>query len=452
MTMTDSTTRQLLADHLPGRVLAPGTQGYDGSTTPRNATSRQRPTAVVVARSADDVAQCLRVAANAGLRVVVQATGHGAARDVEGDEVLLDTSELDGIEVDPERHVVRAGAGATFGAVNAAAFEHGLLGLGGTAPSVGVAGYTALGGLGWLTRPHGMASASLVSVDVVDAAGRQLHADDTQHQDVLWAWRGGGGVGVATRMELRLFPARELWGGYVLWSAEHADVVASAWGEGLEDLDPALSSAVGLLPHAPDAPTVPEHLRGQPVVHLAAATVGGQAATRTLREFLATLPVPALNTLGPCDAARLSGIHLDPPAPVPAVGEGRWLTAQAGVRAAEILGAGTGEGSPLAEVELRHVAAAPSTVPGAETSCPSEVLLHATGPAPDADSRDRVTAALDTVLAAARPVDIGRGAAAFRDGRERTPDALPPEVTERLAAIRSEVDPDGLITPSRSLA
>ena len=440
-----------LAALLPGRVFAPGTDEYNRASTPRNATARQRPAAVVTAYSADDVGGCLRFASQVGLRVVVQATGHGAAGDIGDDVLLLDTSRLDFIEVDPDRRVVRAGAGATFGAINAAAFEHGLLAPGGTAPDVGVVGYTVCGGVGWLTRPHGLASAALLSVDVVDGTGRQLHADDGEHADVLWAYRGGGGVGIAAAMEMRLFPAQDLYAGYVLWAAEHASTVIPAWGKALSRLDPALSSAVGLL-HAPDAPTVPESLRGKAVVHLSAATVGGESAMETLREILSALPAPAIDTLGPCDAARLATIHLDPPAAVPAVGEGRWLTAEAGTLALDILtAAGTGVDAPLAEVELRHVTSAPSDTPGAETSCPGEILLHATGPAPDEDSRQRVQSALGAVLAAARPVDTGRSAAAFRDGQASAPDALSSETRERLASIRRRIDPDGVIQLSRML-
>jgi FAD/FMN-containing dehydrogenase len=441
-----------LTDRLPDRVFGPGTDAYDQATTPRNATARQQPAAVVAARSADDVAAAVRAAGATGLRVLLQATGHGAAGEVGDDTVLLDTSGLDSVEVDPDHRVVRAGAGATFGAINAAAFEHGLLALAGTAPDVAVVGYTVLGGVGWLTRPYGMASASLLSVDLVDGTGEQLHADDQQHADLLWAYRGGGGVGVATAVELRLFPADNLHAGYLLWDAEHAATVIPVWGDALNRLHPALSSAVGLLLHAPDAPTVPESLRGKPVVHLAAATVAGATAMQTLRDVLAGLPEPAIDTLGPCDAQRLSGIHLDPPAPVPAHGEGRWLTGQAGSHALQILtAAGTSLDSPLAEVELRHVAAPASDVPGAETSCPGAVLLHATGPAPDPDARAKVEAALEKVLAAARPVDTGRSATSFRDGQDAAYDARPTEFLTRLDAIRHLVDPAGVIVASKLL-
>ncbi|MBU8855843.1 FAD-dependent oxidoreductase [Micromonospora sp. WMMB482] len=440
---------QPLKTRLPGRVFEPGADAYDRATRPRNTSARQRPAAVVVAETPDDVAGCLQAAGVAGLRVVVQATGHGAGADIGDEALLLDTSRLNAVDVDPDRRVVRAQADATFGAVNDAAYRHGLLAPGGTAPDVAVAGYTVHGGVGWLTRPHGLASAALTAVDVVDGTGRRLHADGEQHTDVLWAYRGGGGVGIATELEMRLFPADDLHAGYVLWGVEHAAAVIPAWGTALSALDPAVTSAIGLL-HAPDAPSVPQALRGKPVVHLSAATVAGEAAMRSLRAILSTLPTPAIDTLGPCDAGRLSMIHLDPPTPVPALGEGRWLTGEAGTRALEILTA-AGDDSPLGEVELRHVAVAHSPVPGAETSCPGQVLLHATGAAPDAPTRMRVASALRAVLSAAGPVDTGRSAAAFRDGQPSAPDALAPDIRARVDSVRRAIDPYGIITPSRSL-
>lgn len=442
-----------LAGALTGDLLLPGSPGYGEATSPRNAGIHQAPAAVARVEDAGDVAACLRWASQVGLRVVVQATGHGAGRPVDGGALMVHTGRLDRISVDPERRLVRVGAGAPFGAVNAAAWAHGLLGLGGTAPDVGVAGYTFHGGLGWLSRPHGMASASVRSVDFVDGSGRVRRAsddaDDPQDREAMWAFRGGGGVGIATELELPLFAAGHLWAGYALWPAEHAEEVVRAWGRVLPELDPALSTSVGLL-RAPDAPTVPEQLRGQRVVHLCAASVGGEDAGRALLEALAPLPPAALETFGACDVERLSKIHLDPPAAVPALGEGRWLTAAAGRHASRILTA-AGPDSALAEVELRHVAVAPSGVDGAMTDPGGEVLLHATGPAPSEADRDRVQQALDEVRAAAREADTGLEAAAYHDGRPSAPDAFDASVQQRLDHIHRHIDPEGLIAVARTL-
>ncbi|MFI5956806.1 FAD-binding oxidoreductase [Cryptosporangium sp. NPDC051539] len=436
---------------LPGRVFASGSEPYERATTPRNARSVQRPLAVVRAHHPDDVTVCVRAAADAGVKVAVQATGHGAAVDITSDQVLLDLSALDNVEVDAQARVVRAGPGATFAKINAAAFRHGLLAPGGTAGDVGVAGYTALGGVGWMTRPHGLASASLLSVDVIDATGRRLHADDTHHDEVLWGWRGGGGVGIATQLELRLFPANDLHAGLMLWSADHAEAIIPAWGRALPDLDPSLTSALGIL-KAPDAPFVPEHLRGKPVVHLSAATIGGEAAMQTLRHALASLPDPSLDTLGACDDKRLTTIHLDPPVPVPALGTGRWLRAEAGEHALTILAeAEISPDSPLVKVELRHVTAPPSDISGALTSCPGDLTLHALGPAKDDTTTGPVEAALTRVLATTKPVDAGQSVASFCDGRVQVPEAYPPVVAARLDTVRRTLDPEGLISPSRHL-
>lgn len=441
---------------LDGDLALPGSPDYEQATSPRNATAHQVPMAVALVRGDDDVAACVRWAVDAGVRVVVQATGHGAGRPVAATDLMVHTRHLDHVEVDPQRRVVRVGAGATSGAVGAAAWRHGLLHPGGTAPDVGIAGYTFHGGIGWLTRPHGTAASGLGAVRFVDGSGAVRRAGEDaarpEDREALWAFRGGGGVGVATELELPLFPATDLWAGYLLWPAQQAEEVIGAWGEALEHLDPALSTSISLL-HAPDAPTVPEPLRGRRVVHLCAASTAGPEAGRHLRAVLGHLPPPAIDTLGPCDVERLVGIHLDPPVATPAVGEGRWLTAAAGARAAAILSAaGLEDDAPAAEAELRWVAVPPSGVAGALTDPPGPVLLHVTGAAPSPEAYDGLQRRLDAVVAAAADVDTGHGAAAYRDGRESAMDALAPDAQRRLAAIHHAVDPQVVFKVSRPLA
>ena len=57
--------------------------------------SPTRPSVVVAAESADDVAAAVRYAAEVGSRVAVQATGHGAAHAVDG-AVLVTTARMQG--------------------------------------------------------------------------------------------------------------------------------------------------------------------------------------------------------------------------------------------------------------------------------------------------------------------------------------------------------------------
>src|SRR4051794_1651734 len=63
---------------LDGRVHLPGDPGYDAARTPWNFAVDQRPAAVAFPRSAAEVATVVRAAAEAGLRVAPQSTGHNA--------------------------------------------------------------------------------------------------------------------------------------------------------------------------------------------------------------------------------------------------------------------------------------------------------------------------------------------------------------------------------------
>jgi hypothetical protein len=123
-----------------------------------------------------------------------------------------------------------------------------------------------------------MAAAALRTVDYVDGRGTIRRAaedaDDLADRDALWAFRGGGGVGVAARLEFGLAAVHDLWAGYLLWPIEHLEAVISAWAAALPRVGPALATTISVL-HAPRFPPFPESLRGTPVIHLALASPQG---------------------------------------------------------------------------------------------------------------------------------------------------------------------------------
>jgi FAD/FMN-containing dehydrogenase len=385
------------------------------------------------------------------LRVLPQATGHGAAGEVRDDTIIVDTAGLAEVDIDPAARTARAGAGATWAAVNAAAQRHGLLGRSGSAPDVGVSGYTFGGGVGWLARSSGLASAALRTVDYVDGRGAIRRAaddaDDPADRDALWAFRGGG-VGIAALLEFGLVAVHDLWAGYLLWPVEHLDAVVSAWAAALPRTGPALATSISVL-HAPPFPLFPEPLRGTPVVHLALASPQGQEHASALREALASVPAATVDTWGPADAERLGGIHLDPPAAVPALGEGRWLGPGTPAIAAGILSTASAPASPLSMIELRNTASTAPSAAGAVTTAPGPFLLHAVGLAPSAGAREPLERALSDVRRASAPADLGRSAVSFAEGRPGDADSLEPADQERLAAIKTELDPGSVIVASR---
>jgi NADPH:quinone reductase-like Zn-dependent oxidoreductase len=438
-----------------GAVLTPGSDGYQAATSPDNTSFPQAPDAVVRPRSGADVALAVQAARDAGAQVMVQATGHGAGVTVGAGVILVDTSVLDDVRVDPQARFVRAGAGAVWSRVQEQAWPHGLLALSGTSPSVGVSGYTFHGGVGWLARPFGLASGSLRSVDYVDGTGRSRHAaedsPDPADREALWAFRGGAPVGVATELEFDLHPVPDLWAGYLLWPGQHLATLAAAWAGALAEAPEALTSTLSLLGLPPEGP-FPDELKGTAVVHLSYASVTGEAGLAGLRAALRAVAEPTVDTTGPADAEILTRIHLDPPSGIPARGMGQWLSAAPADLIVDLAGsARIGEPGGLNMIEIRHVASDAPAPDGALTRVPGPFLLHAVGAAPTDAGRAAVDAALNQVLEAAAPADTGLSAPTFREGQPDDAGAYRPAVLQRLVAISQQLNPDGVIVFVRGL-
>jgi FAD/FMN-containing dehydrogenase len=443
-----STLRRQLA----GGAAAPGEPGYDELCQAWNASPRQRPALVVAPARADDVAAAVRFAAERGLRVAAQATGHGAAGALGEGDLLLNLRGLDEVRVDAERRRVSAGAGATWAAVTSAAEEAGLAGLAGTAPSVGVAGYTLHGGVGWLARAHGLASASLLAVDYVDAHGVPRHTGEDEDPEALWAFRGGAGVGVATRLELRLWPHERLYAGARHWPLEQAPGVLAGWLSWTEGLPESVTSLAWAF-QAPDAPSMPDAYRGRAVIALGVCGTDPEGDRARVRDLFAELPEPLADTVGERTPSELGDILPGPPGPVPARGDGRLLRRPDPATALEIVRAAGVDAGPVAGVELRHLGgrAAEAGAPGALTALPGELLADAAALTPDAEQARAADAAFGRMAEAAGAADLGRTVAGFRGGRTDAPGALEPATRDRLRELRRRRDPQGVMRPARDL-
>src|SRR5580693_5980154 len=162
----------------------------------------QRPAVVVAAGSAADVAQAVRYARARGIRIAPQSTGHGAGplEPLDG-AMLLRTTRMRSVHIDPAARTARAEAGAVWQDVTVPAGQHGLAALAGKSPNVGVTGYTLGGGLGWLARRYGLAANSVTAVELVTPDGDLVRADAGHEPDLFWAVRGGG-LGVVTELEM----------------------------------------------------------------------------------------------------------------------------------------------------------------------------------------------------------------------------------------------------------
>jgi FAD/FMN-containing dehydrogenase len=191
-----------------GEVLLPGDPGYEPARPVWNAMIAAAPAAIVRAADVADVAPTVALAHATGRPLAIRGGGHNVAGKgtVDGG-IVLDMGALRAVEVDPQARTVRVQAGATLADVDAATTPHGLAVPIGVVSATGIAGLTLGGGVGWLTRKHGLTADNLLAACLVTADGREVTADGNGNADLLWALRGGGGnFGVVTEFTFQAHP------------------------------------------------------------------------------------------------------------------------------------------------------------------------------------------------------------------------------------------------------
>jgi FAD/FMN-containing dehydrogenase len=298
MPNTSARTGKILDEHildefkagLRGELIRPGDAGYDDARKVYNAMIDKRPGLIVQCVRVADVIRAVNFARLHNLLVAVRGAGHNVAGNSVCDEgIVIDLCRMKGIRVDPEARTVRVEAGLTWGEVNHELQIFGLAATGGFVSTTGISGLTLGGGLGWLVRKHGLALDNLLSVDVVTADGRLLTTDSSQHQDLFWGMRGGGGnFGIATSFEFKVHPAGTVLAGLVLHPLSKGKEALRFWRD-YEASAPEELTAGALVFNAPPELPLPESLRQEPIVAMGGVYTGvletGEHALQPLREF-----------------------------------------------------------------------------------------------------------------------------------------------------------------------
>lgn len=434
---------ELLPD-LDGRLALPGDAAYDATRQGWNLAVDQRPAAVAEATSTADVVAIVRHARAHGLRVAPQSTGHGAeALDLDAlrGAILLKTSGLDAIAIDPAARTATVGAGVTAAALADAAAAHGLTPAVGLAPAVGVAGLVLGGGLGWLSRAHGRAADHLLGAEVVTAEGEVVEASD----DLLFALRGGGGRGVVvTSLTLALHAVDELFGGTIAWPAERAEEVLEQARRVALDAPEALSLVVRVVA-LPPLDVIPEPIRGRRIVAVVAVHAGPRAdAERLLAPLRAThgALIDTYDTLAPADLVRVAG---DPEQPGAARGEGLLLAELTPDAVAAIAAVMADERLSVFEVrQLGGALARAPRRPGALGPIEAPFAFFAGGLADTPEATATVLAALDDAAHRLAPHTAPRVLLSNKGVGADPARGYPDGVWGRLRTIRDNNDPDRL--------
>src|SRR5215217_4394645 len=188
LTTPQTSTNGALTRH----IVLPGDPRYDEARSSFNLLVDQRPAAVAFPSDAREVAEAVALAQRLELRVAPQATAHNQAPLGDMEELLLvNVSRLQDIHVDPGARSVRVGAGVKWDRVAPRLSAHGLAGLHGSSPDVGIAGYSLGGGMGWLARKHGLQTNAVTALELVTSDGALRRVDAGHDPDLFWALRGG---------------------------------------------------------------------------------------------------------------------------------------------------------------------------------------------------------------------------------------------------------------------
>lgn len=451
-------TRGLALRGRCGSVVAlPGEPAYDDVRVPWNVAVDQRPAAVAVPATAAEAALVVRAAAELGMRVAPQSTGHAAAvlaqHDL-ADAVLLRTHLLDQVVVDPARRVARVGGGAIWQSVVEAAAPHSLAVQHGSSPDVGVAGYVLGGGLSWYSRSLGLASNDVVAVELVTPGGDIVRADAFQHEDLFWAVRGGGGnVGVVTSLEIGLHPIADAYAGMLLWDIERLEAVLSRWVAWTQTAPDAVTTALRAM-RFPPLPELPPFLRGRSVVILDGAVLGDDEYARTLLADFRHLS-PELDTFARTPAADLTRLHMDPEQPTPSVGRGTLLCDldAAGVRAF-VDAVGEGAQTSLFMAELRQLGGAigrPNAGGGVLNRIDAAYVAFFVGIAATPEMAALGRADVDRARASLAGWETGQTFLNLSETAVDPRSAYGSDAWVRLRELRRRIDPHGVMLANHSI-
>ncbi|WP_194819917.1 FAD-binding oxidoreductase [Nocardia sp. XZ_19_385] len=440
------------------RVLVAGDGAYDTERAAFHRTIDHRPAAIVSPRDEQEAARAVLVAAERQTPIAVQATGHGIGRSAR-DGLLLNTRHLESIRIDPNARTAVVGGGVLFSALIAAAAEHGLAPLNGSAPGVGVVGYTTGGGLPVIGRSMGYAADHVRRITLVDANGDIRRLTPSSETDLFWAVRGGkSNFGIVTEIETALFPVSRIYGGSMTFVDRVPEVLA-AYQAFTRDLTDQMTTSLIIVNIPAGASSFPPQLHGKTIVKIRVAFLGSATAGEQLLRPLRAL-TPMQDSVADMPYAEVGKIYADPAGPMRArerAGELRNLDDTTVDRILEA--AGPGAAKPPFALEIRHLGGALARTPehpNAVGHRDADCTLFLAAPAPDPAADSTIEAIQEHTFNLLRPSLTGHVLPNYLTGHDVTPEQVRRAYTDadysRLASLKRPVDPHNLFRVNHNIA
>jgi hypothetical protein len=291
-------TVDALRTQFRGALIQPGDPSYEDARKVYNGMIDKRPALIARCADAADVIAAVQYGRENTLLTAIRGGGHsGPGLSSCNDGLVIDLSSMKGVRVDPENRTVRVEPGCSAVDVDHATHAFGLAVPLGIVGSTGVAGLTLGGGSGYLTRKHGLTIDNLLEADVVLADGRLVTASESQHADLFWALRGGGGnFGVVTSFLFRAHPVKMVFAGPIFWdAAKDGRAVMKAYRDFIRTAPEALGIFVGLKTVPPMDPFPKEHWGKRACAIIGSYNGTADEAQKLLAPLLSTLPAPLFN-------------------------------------------------------------------------------------------------------------------------------------------------------------
>ena len=449
---------ETLRVRLRGDLIQPGDATYDAARTVYWSSVDRRPALIVRAVDEIDVMAAVDYARETGASLAVRSGGHSFAGFgmVDGG-IVVDLSGMKSMRIDPVRRTARVQPGLTWGEYAEQAQAYGLATTSGDVHSVGVGGLTVGGGVGWMVRKYGLTIDHLLSVDLVTADGRLLRASETEHPDLFWAVRGGGGnFGVVTSLEFRLEPAGTILGGGVFYPATDAERIIRAAADYAAQAPEELTTMVFVM-HAPPLPFIPADRVGELSVLVAFCYVGDLAEGERVVAPLRALGEPTADAVMPRPYPGMFDLTRELALPGRRLAVRSMYLASLEDEAIETIVTHMEQGAtPFADfVQLRVLGGKMARIPAETTAFghrdkPFMFSIIAEWDEAAEDERHQVwtTRFHDALRSHAAGVYVNF---IQNEGEARVRDAYKPATYERLAAVKAQYDPTNLFRQNQNI-
>jgi FAD/FMN-containing dehydrogenase len=296
----DDAAMQDLMSRQRGELIRPDDPGYEQARKIYNGMIDKRPALIACCVDVADVIGAVNFAREHKLTLAVRGGGHNGAGLASCDGgLVIDLSGMKGIHVDPAAGTVRVEGGCTWGDVDHATHPFGLATPSGFISTTGVGGLTLGGGIGYLSRTHGLTIDNLLGVDMVLADGSFVTANAQEHTDLFWAVRGGGGnFGVVTSFEFQLHPISTVYGGPMFWPMEQAADLLKFWRDFILSAPEDVNGWFGFVT-VPPAPPFPEQFHMQKMCAIVWCDTGPLDQAEQRFKPIRAFGPPAIDFAGP---------------------------------------------------------------------------------------------------------------------------------------------------------